>query len=699
MTVVPMPMQYEKVLARLDTHLRLRDVTSQLRTLINAMPDIVIFKDGQGRYLEANEFGLQFFGLEGVDYRGKTDGDLAAFTPFYYDALQVCEETDEAAWQAQTVSRSDEVIPRPDGSNRTFDVIKVPTFHPDGSRKGLLVVGRDVTERKQAEEALRKAHAELEQRVEERTAELRQANEQLAQKVQEHKRAEEALRQSEERYRGLIEMSPDAVLVHDGEKLLFVNPAAAKIIGVYEPGEAVGMAVLDIVHPDWQSIVATRVNETLQEQRLAPLIEEKYRRLDGIDIDVEVAAMPVMWQGAPAIQVAARDITERKRAEEEVKNAHRRLDSTLKFITTVISAIPIPLFYKDREGRYLGVNEAFADLLGFTPDYYAGKTVMELWPSEFAQVYHKQDLELMRNPQKQVYEFSVLDKNRVVRPAIWCKYVFRDEDGQIAGIVGAFQDITERKRAEEEKEKLQAQMVQAQKMEALGQLAGGIAHDFNNLLTVIRLNTQLMTCQLLDQDPLWEHVREIAETSERATKLTRQLLSFGRREVIEPQLLCLNDTIRDLIPMLHRIMGEGIELRTALAPDLWTMKADPSQMERVMVNLVVNARDAMLGGGTLTVATDNVVLDEKYTASHLEAQPGEHVRLTVCDTGVGMSAAVKTRIFEPFFTTKGHGYGTGLGLAIVFGIVKQNDGHIQVRSQVGHGTTFEIYLPMKRRDG
>lgn len=318
---------------------------------------------------------------------------------------------------------------------------------------------------------------------------------------------------------------------------------------------------------------------------------------------------------------------------------------------------------------------------------------MELWSGEFAQVYHEKDLELMSNPQKQVYEFRVLDKHGVARPAIWSKYVFRDEDGQVAGIVGAFQDITERKRAEEEKEKLQAQMVQAQKMEALGQLAGGIAHDFNNLLTVIQLNTQLMTCQLLDQDPLWEHVREIAETSERATKLTQQLLSFGRRKVTEPRLLCLNDIIYGLLSVLRRIVGEGIELATVLAADLWTMTADPSQMEQVIVNLVVNARDAMPEGGVLTVATDNVVLDEAYAAQHVEAQVGEHVRLTVSDTGVGMSAEVKAQIFEPFFTTKGHGYGTGLGLAIVFGIVKQNGGHIQVHSELGHGTTFEIYMP------
>jgi signal transduction histidine kinase len=250
-----------------------------------------------------------------------------------------------------------------------------------------------------------------------------------------------------------------------------------------------------------------------------------------------------------------------------------------------------------------------------------------------------------------------------------------------------------RARLEGERRRLEEQFRQRQKMEALGRLAGGVAHDFNNLLTVIHISTQLLQRQLHPQDPLAKHVREIRETGERAASLTRQLLSFSRREVISPRLLNLNKVVGDLSRMLQRVLGEDVHLTTVLADDLWTIQADPSQIDQVILNLAVNARDAMPGGGTLILKTANVVLDEAYAARHVEAQPGEYVRLSVSDSGTGMDDRVKARVFEPFFTTKERGQGSGLGLATVFGIVKQNGGHIEVHSQVGQGTTFEIYLP------
>jgi two-component system cell cycle sensor histidine kinase/response regulator CckA len=250
----------------------------------------------------------------------------------------------------------------------------------------------------------------------------------------------------------------------------------------------------------------------------------------------------------------------------------------------------------------------------------------------------------------------------------------------------------------EELKQTQAQFLQAQKMEAIGRLAGGVAHDFNNTLTIIHLSLQLLKRKLRPEDPLWEYVQQIEEAGERATALTKQLLSFSRREVVEPRVVDLGREIGNLSRMLQRIIGEDIELVTVLADDLWPIYADPAQIDQTIVNLVVNARDAMPNGGRLTIETANVVLDEAYAARHVDVRPGEYVRLTVGDTGVGMDEEIKAHLFEPFFTTKEPGQGTGLGLSTVFGIVKQNAGHIWVHSRVGQGTTFKIYLPHTKKD-
>ncbi|MCC6526023.1 MAG: response regulator [Polyangiaceae bacterium] len=278
---------------------------------------------------------------------------------------------------------------------------------------------------------------------------------------------------------------------------------------------------------------------------------------------------------------------------------------------------------------------------------------------------------------------------------VWVRTIgqaLRDASGAITRVQGALQDITEQRRATDEHQALQKQLVAAQRLEAIGRLAGGVAHDFNNLLSVVLTCAALSLDALPQRDPLRAHLDAIEKAGQRAAALTRQLLAFGRRQVLEPEVLDLNQVIDGLHAMLPRLLREDVDIELRLAPDLGHVKADPGQIEQVVMNLVVNARDAMPGGGKLTIETANVALDADDPARHMSVR-GPFARLSLSDTGCGMDAATLEQVFEPFFTTKGEGKGTGLGLSIVYGVVRQSGGHVVVHSEPGQGTTVEVYLP------
>jgi signal transduction histidine kinase/CheY-like chemotaxis protein len=266
-------------------------------------------------------------------------------------------------------------------------------------------------------------------------------------------------------------------------------------------------------------------------------------------------------------------------------------------------------------------------------------------------------------------------------------------DGQVLRMIGTIHDITGRMEAEEEKRKLEAQLAQAQKMESIGRLAGGVAHDFNNLLTVINGYSGLMLSKLGADDPLQANIAEIHHAGERAAGLTRQLLAFSRKQVLQPRSLNLNHVVKGMVPMLERLMGEDVKIHLALGADSGMVHADPHQLEQVMMNLAVNSRDAMPGCGTLSIETATKVCGEGQTPSHPGLRAGRYAMLAVSDTGVGIDEETRQHIFEPFFTTKEVGKGTGLGLSIIHGIVVQSDGFIEVESEPGRGAAFRIYLP------
>jgi len=373
--------------------------------------------------------------------------------------------------------------------------------------------------------------------------------------------------------------------------------------------------------------------------------------------------------------------------QEEVFKYTRQLQ-------TLSENAPFGMVMIGKDGVFKYINPKFRELFGYDlSDVPNGKTWFRKAYPDPAYRHHVistwvDDLESFSSGEKRPRTFTVTCNGGTEKIINFIAVQLEAGENLMA-----CEDITEIRRAGEEKAALQEQLRQSQKMEAIGCLAGGIAHDFNNLLTVIKGYSQLSSIELKEGDPLRGNIDEIQNATDRAASLTRQLLAFSRRQVMEMKVLDLNTLLRDLEKMLRRIIGEDIELAIQPAEDLGRVKSDVGQIDQVIMNLAVNAKDAMPSGGKLTIETANVELDESYARSHVDVKQGHYVMFSVSDTGVGMSPEVRERIFEPFFTTKEKGKGTGLGLSTTYGIVKQSEGHIWVDSVQGKGTTFKIYLP------
>jgi two-component system, cell cycle sensor histidine kinase and response regulator CckA len=357
----------------------------------------------------------------------------------------------------------------------------------------------------------------------------------------------------------------------------------------------------------------------------------------------------------------------------------------------VIEHLPTMVFVKEAsELRFEYFNKAGEELLGLSRETLLGKNDHDFFPKEQADFFVEKDRGVLNRGTVEDIPEEPIETGRGRRWLHTRKIPIQDAMGRPRHLLGVSIDITEQKLATD---KLQDQLRQAQKMEAIGRLAGGVAHDFNNLLSVIMGYTSLAIDGMSENDPLRSQLGEVLGASERARDLTRQLLAFSRQQVLEPRIVDLNRIVGQLERMLERLIGEDVELITVKAPDLGHVLVDPSQIEQVVMNLVVNARDAMPKGGKLTIETANVILDETYASDHENVSPGPHVMLAVVDTGHGMDRATQARIFEPFFTTKEVGRGTGLGLSTVFGVVRQSGGHVYVYSEPGKGAAFKVYFP------
>jgi PAS domain S-box-containing protein len=457
-------------------------------------------------------------------------------------------------------------------------------------------------------------------------------------------------------------------------RFLFASDGIRRMFGV-APEQALSdaSAVFAAVHPEDRDAVTASLEASAAA--LSPWHHEFRVALPGQGVRWRQGdARPerpgdggTLWHGSVL------DITDRRRAEEALAESEDIFDLFMEHS-------PIYVFFKDQEIRSIRLSRNYEKMLGMPINEILGKTMDELFPSDLAKSMIADDLKVLREGKLVEVEEELEGRHYTT-----IKFPILKE-GKPPLLAGFTIDITERKN-------LEAQLRQAHKMEAVGRFAGGIAHDFNNVITVVTGYAELLLSKHPPGDPERPPIEEILKAGERASRLTRQILAFGRKQVLKPQIVRLDDIVAGIEGMLQRLIGETIRLFSSSGPGIWPVRVDPSQIEQVIMNLAVNSRDSMTGRGSLSLSTINVVLDEEFVQEHKGARPGPHVLLTVRDTGCGMDGDTVAHAFEPFFTTKETGKGTGLGLATVYGIVKQSGGYIDLESAPGKGTTFRIYIP------
>jgi PAS domain S-box-containing protein len=498
--------------------------------------------------------------------------------------------------------------------------------------------------------------------------------------------ATRSLRDSEERHRTLMEASPDGIIATDlSGTILMCNRRAAEIHGYANAAELIGENAAMLIAPaDRQRVDAAILSRVAAGGSVD--VECQILLCDGAERSAQVTAAPLRaGDGAIAGRVAIlHDMTERKEADRELRRAR-------EFSASVIDAIPGVFFVLDRQGKYVRWNRNLETLLDVPPEQIAQRDALAtFYPEDRQQVVDGIDAAFATGS-AEVEARGFVGRSQELRHFYFTGR--RMELDGVAYLVGFGIDTTKRKQAEAARARLESQLLQSQKLESVGRLAGGVAHDFNNYLTVINGYCDLLLSRLAPDDPDRAGLVDVRRAGERAATLTRQLLAFGRQQILSPSPVSLNQIVSSIETMLRCLVPENIDLATVLAPGLGAAMADTGQIEQVLMNLVSNARDAMPNGGTIRIETANVDLDSATGERHRDIAPGAYVTLAVTDTGVGMDERTRALIFEPFFTTKELGKGTGLGLAMVYGIVKQSGGAIAVRSEPGAGSAFTVYFP------
>ena len=481
----------------------------------------------------------------------------------------------------------------------------------------------------------------------------------------------------------LFEQHPHPMWIYDLKSLRFlaVNDAAIQNY-MYSREEFETMTIEGLDSSDGLPVCRGRLADVASESS-APRIC-RHRRKDGTILEAEITSHVMMFNGRKAHLVLASDVTRRERTREALQETRERYRDLFDHASDIV-------FTTDLKGTFTSLNKAGAIVTGFSSEEAQGMDVARILGPRSLEVARDLHAERTIEGREATYEIEIARKDgQLITLAM--SMSLTSKDGEPTGVRGIARDITEQKQLEE-------RLRQSQKMEALGRLAGGVAHDFNNLLGVIIGYGEILAERLDSQGPLCNYAGEMLNAGRQAASLTQQLLAFSRKQVLQPKILDLNASITGMEQLLRRLLREDIDLIFKPSVELGRVKADPGQIHQVMMNLAVNARDAMPQGGELRIETANVDREVGYTRQDPYVAAGHYVLLTVSDTGIGMDEKTKARIFEPFFTTKQFGNGTGLGLATVYGIVKQSGGHISVQSQPGNGCTFKIFLPRVKEAG
>ncbi|MDZ7697699.1 MAG: PAS domain S-box protein [Deltaproteobacteria bacterium] len=503
--------------------------------------------------------------------------------------------------------------------------------------------------------------------------------------ITEHKRAEDALHRSEAKYRHIFDNAQAAIFrtrISDG-KVLECNDRFAQTFGYDSREECIAHYVMADHYVDPGS--RERMLAKLEKSGEVNDFEAQLFRKDGSIFFLRFSARA--YPEEDFLEGVGYDITREKDAIEELRVSEEKY-------RTILESMEEGYYEVDIAGNFTFFNDSLCRMFGYAQDELMGMNYRVYTAEENAEdVYKTFNRVFMTGIPAKGFDWEIIGKDGTRRSIEASVSPRRDAEGAVAGFSGLVRDITERKQAEEEREKLQAQLMQAQKMESVGRLAGGVAHDFNNKLTAILGYTELALGRLDPSDALHADLQKVLEAGNQSTNIVRQLLAFARKQTIAPKLMFLNDTVKQMLKMLRRLIGEDIDLAWEPGGNLWLVNMDPTQIDQILANLCVNAKDAIEGVGKVTIETQNVVLDEAYCGQHPGAVPGEYVMLAVSDNGTGMDKATLANVFEPFFTTKEVGKGTGLGLSTVYGIVQQNNGFINAYSEPGKGTSFKIYLP------
>jgi two-component system, cell cycle sensor histidine kinase and response regulator CckA len=514
----------------------------------------------------------------------------------------------------------------------------------------------------------------------------------IAHDITERQKTEKVLLESEKRLRGITTNMPGVVFqfyakVNGEYGISYVSERMADIFEVPPDTELDALFPIFISHVHEEDLDQFTASVQNAVQETAPWdFEGRYIKPSGKVFWFHAMSIPTRLEDRLVFDGILLDITDRKQAEDALRESE-------ELYTRLVDTIPDVIIRTDLQGNILFANDYTLQRSGFSWKEIEGRNILEFVPPGEHPMAVQNITRIMTDGKLGPYDYHLIIKDGSIIPFEMISGVFHSKDGKPCGYVHVCRDISLRKQTEQEKEHLQERLNQSQKMESVGRLAGGVAHDFNNMLGVILGHAELALEKTSPDQPLHAHLREIRKAAGRSADLTRQLLAFARKQTVAPRVIDLNETVAGMLKMLQRLIGEDIHLSWLPGGKSWPVKIDPSQIDQILANLCVNARDAITSVGNVSIETENIRIDEAFCVGHPDFISGDYVLLAVSDNGCGMGKEIQDKLFEPFFTTKDVGKGTGLGLATIYGIVKQNNGFLNVYSEPGRGTTFKIYLP------